>query len=258
MFASFEPTADIWVYEIARQKLRPLTDDGTNRWPVWINDALVAYSSTRAGPDSIFTQRWDRADEPVQLTRNDNDTHLNASSRDGTLLAVHKHNPNGCAVLSLDTMDGDAVEVTSEADLSSFDAACVATFSPDGEWYAYGSEGNVHVTRTAGSGSRIPISTNGGQFPRWRASRELFYRNGEQVVAVSLTTQPEPRPGDPLVLFEGRFAGGAGAGNFEVTADGARFVMVLVEEPEADAGSADDRIDVVLNWLARVHQQVPR
>ena len=49
------------------------------------------------------------------------------------------------------------------------------------------------------------ISTDGGTEPRWsRNGRELFYRNGDKLMAVDVNTQPAFSAGSPRVLFQGR------------------------------------------------------
>ena len=67
--------------------------------------------------------------------------------------------------------------------------------------------------------------------------RELFYREGRKVVAVSVQTQPTFQPGSPRVLFEGRYyQDGLGPPGYDIAQDGQRFVMV--QEPDEAAPEA--------------------
>ena len=69
-------------------------------------------------------------------------------------------------------------------------------FSPDGRWLAYTSNESgrdeVYVLSYPGPGGKRQISNQGGSQPLWaRDGRELFYRNGNRFMAVSVETEPE-------------------------------------------------------------------
>ena len=94
----------------------------------------------------------------------------------------------------------------------------------------------------------------GGTEPRWsRSGNELVYRNGEQMLAVSTTTEGDFRAGKPTLLFEGSFQTRAGSTtNYDVSADGQEFVMIRSEE-----SPAPPQIHVVLNWFDELKRLVP-
>ena len=98
------------------------------------------------------------------------------------------------------------------------------------------------------------ISTEGGTEPVWaRNGRELFYRNGDKMMAVDITTEPTFQAGTPRVQLEGTFrlvAGTQGA-NYDVSLDGQRFLMVQ----GSDANLT--QLNVVLNWFEELKQRVP-
>ncbi len=49
----------------------------------------------------------------------------------------------------------------------------------------------------------MEVSTEGGMEPVWNHNaRELFYRNGNEMMAVDIATQPGFAAGKPRVLFE--------------------------------------------------------
>jgi hypothetical protein len=49
----------------------------------------------------------------------------------------------------------------------------------------------IHVQSYPGPGGKWQISTEGGTEPVWnRNGRELFYRNGDKIIAVDIATQP--------------------------------------------------------------------
>jgi hypothetical protein len=65
-----------------------------------------------------------------------------------------------------------------------------------------------------------------------RNGRELFYRNGERMMAVVIGPGSELSPGRPTVLFEEPYdlKIGSGASNYDVAPDGQAFVMIRTPE----------------------------
>lgn len=72
------------------------------------------------------------------------------------------------------------------------------------------------------------------------------------MMAVSLTTTPDVKLSSPRLLFEQRYAYGAGITipNYDVARDGERFIMVKDE-----SGAA--RLNVVLNWRTELERIAP-
>ena len=130
--------------------------------------------------------------------------------------------------------------------------------SPDGEWLVYGSDETgrreVYVQRTSGVGGKRQVSNAGGTQPVWSPDgTEIFYRDDTRMFGVPVTSaNDELALGEPQVLFEGDFAPGLfGFVNYDVTADGERFLMLRQVE-----GSAVP-IVVVLNWFEELKRLVP-
>jgi len=97
-----------------------------------------------------------------------------------------------------------------------------------------------------GPGGKWQISTDGGTEPVWnRNGRKLFYRIGNAMMAVDVLPQPDFVAGKPRQLFEG---------NYDVSPDGQRFLMLKpVEEEQA----VPTQINVVLNWTEELKRLVP-
>ena len=130
-------------------------------------------------------------------------------------------------------------------------------FSPDGRWIAYASDESgqiqVYVRPFPGPDRKWQVSTQGGTSPRWNGNgRELFYRNGNKMMVVDVSTSPELALSQPRVLFEQRYAFGPTTtiANYDVSPDGQRFVMVKDE-------SGSGRLNVVLNWFEELKARVP-
>jgi serine/threonine-protein kinase len=121
--------------------------------------------------------------------------------------------------------------------------------SPDGQWLLYVSDETgrmeVYLRPMSGPDRKWPVSTDGGLHPLWsRDGRQVFYRSGQRMLAVDVTTTPDVRLGAPRVLFERRYAFGPNVTfpNFSLSADGRDFLMVQ-EEP------GGRHFDLVLNWM---------
>ncbi|MCZ6879237.1 MAG: hypothetical protein O7G29_13975, partial [Acidobacteria bacterium] len=72
------------------------------------------------------------------------------------------------------------------------------------------------------------ISTDGGTEAVWnRNGRELFYRQGNQMMAVTVRTETDFSAENPRVLFEGAYRSNFFyTADYDVTPDGQRFVMI--------------------------------
>ena len=133
-------------------------------------------------------------------------------------------------------------------------------FSPDGHWLAYTSDesgrNEVYVQPYPGPGGKRQISTEGGGEPVWaKNGKELFYREGNKMMAVEITTQPTFRAGTPTLVFEGQYFRDIvpSEANYDITPDGRRFLMI--KESEQEGGPR--QINVVLNWFEELKRLVP-
>ena len=131
-------------------------------------------------------------------------------------------------------------------------------FSPDGRWVAYDTTetgpAEVYVRPFPGPGGITPISTDGGYEPLWsRDGKELFYRNDDKMMVVTVETESEFKAGTPRELFKGQFRGSATLidHSYDLTPDG-RFIMI-----QEDEESAKTKINVVLNWFEELKRLVP-
>jgi hypothetical protein len=107
-----------------------------------------------------------------------------------------------------------------------------------------------------GPGGKWLISTEGGTEPVWnRNGKELFYRSGDKMMAVDITTQPGFAVGKPRKLFEGRYLPSPySIPAYDVSPDGQRFLMLKPLEQEL---AAPTQINVVLNWTEELKRLVP-
>jgi hypothetical protein len=131
-----------------------------------------------------------------------------------------------------------------------------AVFSPDGRWLAYSSDESgtmqVYAVRYPDGGGRIQISTEGGSEPVWAADgHELFYRNGDRMLAVGIAGHPVLAVGRPQLLFTAAFLH-FNSPSYAVTHDGQHFLMMRENETEPAR-----QLNVVVNWFAELKRRVP-
>ncbi len=122
--------------------------------------------------------------------------------------------------------------------------------SPDGFFLAYISNesrpNDVYVRSFPDGAGKLRISPSGGVQARWaKTGTELFYVEGETLMAVSVSTENGFQAGSPRPLFRHAGFGTRPATNFDVSADGQRFLVVESLGEEAEDQQA---IHVVQNW----------
>jgi len=264
----------VWLYDLVRDTLIPFTFDSVNRHALWTPDGTrLTFSSNREGSTQIFWQLADGKGGLERLTKNPPTTTADilnipySWSPDGKRLMFVKLLPTGGSEVwevHVDNVSGpEHVPTAERISLEARSPDAGPQFSPDGRWLAYASadESNrrqIYVQPTAGNGSKWQVSVDGGNEPLWnRSGREIFYRNGDKMMAVDVDTQAGFSVGKPRQLFEGRYqttnAGWVRA-NYDVSADGQKFLMLKpVEQQQAPV----TEITVVLNWQEELKRLVP-
>ena len=243
----------IWVYDIARTSLSRLVFGFDNIAPMWTADgSRITFSSTREGPYDVFWQPSDGSGPAERLVASQGYAAYGSWSPDGTTLIFGERRPERGGDLWLMQPEG---ERTPEIFLQSPANERSPVFSPDGRWIAYESDESgqfeVYLTSFPESARKLQVSAGGGVWAMWnRNGRELFYRNGDALMAVTVTATDEIRLGKPRRLFERRFLH-----RFDVTPDGQRFVMVI---PNESAPPPPTQLNLVLNWDEELNRLVPR
>ena len=245
---------NVWIYNIARGTLAPLTFGQFNGAPVWTPDGKrLTFDSSRAGVINVFWMQADGTGEAEQLTANPQAQASNSWSPDGVFTYSQRKGKAGWDIWVL-PLEG---EWEPREFLATQFIETAPMFSPDGGWIAFMSnrsgQPEVYVTPYPGPGGMMQISTEGGTEPHWSPDgTELFYRNQDKMMAVSIQTEPTFDAGAPEVLFERAYALGNAImfSNYDVDAEG-RFLMI--KETEQGAG----QINVVLNWFEELKRLVP-
>ena len=245
--------ANIWIYDIARGTLTPLTFDGVNISPVWAPDGTrLAFTSDRAGSPNLFWMQADGTGEVEQLSTSSERPVPFSWSPDGILAYYQSIGGVGGDIWVL-PLDGKRKP---REFLATQFFEVTPMFSPDDRWIAFQSNRSgqmeVYVTPYPGPGGMMQISTDGGINPHWSPNgKELFYRIQDKMMAVSIQTEPTFKAETPRLLFEGgAYARGVGRGRYDVDSQG-RFLMMKAEQQTAG------QINVVLNWFEELKRLVP-
>ncbi len=257
---------DLYTYDPARDVTTKMTTDGVSHAPVWTPDGRrIAFRSWKAAVMSMWWMPSDRSGPEERLTSVGKRQSVVSFSPDMNYIAFNQMDPAGGAgsdVWML-PMEGDRKPqpfVKSKAQEGS------ARFSPDGKWVAYctneSSRFEVFVQPWPGPGPKIQVSSEGGTDPIWsRNGRELFYRRGDKMIVVAVTTEPTFRASKPELLWEGHYSHGmssscgfpgATSANYDVTSDGQRFLMVQ----DLDQDAVSTRIVVVVNFAEELRRLV--
>ena len=109
-------------------------------------------------------------------------------------------------------------------------------------------QSEIYIQAFPQGGNKRRVSVNGGIAPRWRADgKELFYVEGDTLMATPVSTSPSLTVGSPEALFSAQGLAWAGANflGYDVTPEGNQFVLKEVVEADTEAQPV---IRVVQNW----------
>jgi eukaryotic-like serine/threonine-protein kinase len=248
----------LWLYDLSRETLTRFAFEGNmNSNPVWTPDGKrIAFNSNKEGPMNLFWQLADGSGGLERLTTSEYLRFPMSWSPNGQVLAFVEVTPTtGYDLWTLGLGDRKA-----QPFLRTQFNESVPQFSPDGRWLAYISNETgrweIYVQPYPNSGGKWQISTEGGTEPVWnRNGRELFYRNGDKMMAVDIAAQPSFTAGKPHMLFEGHYVPPPGTTpNYDVSPDGQRFLMI---KPSEAGDAAPTQINVVLNWFEELKRLAP-
>jgi eukaryotic-like serine/threonine-protein kinase len=262
-----EQERQVWLYDLSRETLTRFTFQGDNNTaPFWTPDGKrIVFISNKEGPRNLFWQLADGSGGLERLTTSDSVQIPGSWSADGQLLAYSEvSSPTGYDLWVLPMSGSSAAPGQvrkGQLFLQTKFNEAAPQFSPDGHWLAYVSDESgrkeIYVQPYPGPGGKWQISTEGGAEPLWnRNGRELFYRNGNKMMAMEITTKPSFSPGTPKMLFEGQYQTlpTISTPNYDASPDGQRFLML---KPTGQEQAATTQINVVLNWFEELKQKVP-
>lgn len=244
-------TSNLWLMAIDRQVRSRLTfGPSRDSSPVWFPDnQRIAFVSLRDDADAVYTIDANGGSEQVLHTSPET-THLEDVSADGRFLLYRLDAARTGSDLWLLPLEGD--RKPQPLFQTAFNES-EGRLSPDGRWIAYVSDQSgrdeVYVRSFPQPGSRWQVTTAGGGRPRWRRDgRELFFVSQDgHLLAVDIQVDHTFQTGAPRPLFDTR-----GADEYDVSADGRRFLMRTRIEPRGR-----HELQAVLNWSDELRPERP-
>jgi serine/threonine-protein kinase len=236
-------TSEVWVHDLGADKSMRLTNGWDNVNPVWTPDGeRIVFASTRGRrhTHNLFWQASDGTGEAEPLLSSDVQQSPVAVSPDGTfLLFLQRTGSDRWQMHTLSFANRSWKLLPETPPIVGQQPA----LSPDGRWVAYYSDrsgrNEVYLQAFPGGGRQWQVSVGGGRAPVWaRNGKELFYRRGDAVMAVSIDATMTVRAGTPRALFSTGLIGPVDVGR-----DG-RLLMI---EPEKE--DVVRELAVVVNWF---------
>jgi serine/threonine-protein kinase len=267
-----EGNRDIWIWDLVRETMPKLTfDEADDSYPLWTPDGkrIVFVSFREAGYGGLYWKAADNTGAVEKLISLPDRVIGPASwSSDGKTLVLQEITlaPIGTDIGIL-SMEGDRER---KVLLQEKHSELLPQVSPDGRWIAYHSDKTgqseiyVRPFPDVESGGQHLVSNSGGNSPLWSPDgRELFYRNGDATMAVPVETDPTFIPGNPKILFQGRYLCDISPiGDqtpWDINPDDGRFLMI--KAPQTTSGAITStiprQINVVLNWFEELKRRVP-
>jgi Tol biopolymer transport system component len=238
-------SGDLWQYDLQGRPPVKVTAEGRVASPLWTPDGKsLVYESGNATSLRMIAAAAGSTSQPASP---DGHYHPHGWSPDGQDLI---------AVLFTDRMTGTDI-VRFAPNIKSQPQFLVKTpagegvsgtaLSPNGRWLAYVSDTTgpleLWVQPFPGSGSPVRVSSRGAVEPVWaRNSRELYYLEGDKLMAVAVDATAEFNFKAPVLLFEFRYQRSRQPPSYDVGPDG-RFLVIKPSKATPPAA-----ITVISNW----------
>jgi eukaryotic-like serine/threonine-protein kinase len=246
--------ASIYLLDLAGTSMPRLTLEWSNNAPFWTADsARVCYVSERGGVSRYYCQAAEGGSKSEPVTPARPAPPGGASwAPDGRVLIFSELSQASGWDLWTYAVGGEPAE---KPFLQTPFNELNPRLSSDGHWVAYQSNETgspeVYVQPFPGPGRKERLSSGGGTQPLWaRKGYELFYRNGDAIMGVTIRPSPSVSATPPRVLFR-RALRVAPLYPYDVASDG-RF-LVIQPLPPPILGP----MTIVLNWFEELKANVP-
>jgi eukaryotic-like serine/threonine-protein kinase len=259
-YAPGSTSGGIWIHDLERGMAYPLTsgDDRDDSLPIWSPDGTELAYAAAGDAQSTGIYRIDaREAGRERLWVPGEQFRIPSAWLPGAAGLLFQENDasGNFSLWLIDLAARGPVERLSPERVSETNAV----LSPDGRWVALSSDvarrSEVYLRRVDDrtGGSSLRVSTDGGNFPRWRGDGRVLYYvddNG-RMMAVPVELGAQPTIGVPEELFQALLEEAADT-QYDVTADGQRFLLnrTLIEDRVP--------VSIVLGWPARLERNRPR
>ena len=255
----------IWIYDIRRDTLSPLTGERNGTHPVWTPDGrYIVYQAS----DGISFARADGGSRPEPLTESKEFQYPSAFSPDGKQLAFYQGGQKGFDLWTMPVEhEGEKLKAgTPELFQHTSFGERGASFSPDGRWLAYGSSesgsSQVYVRAFPDKGGHWQVSSDGGTSPIFsRNGRELFFFDvpDDRIMVVNYSIK-----GDSFVVEKPRVwtgqsvaltMGGAVGAQYDVAPDGKRIAVGTYAGGSTQQGAG--HVIFLENFVGELQRKMP-
>lgn len=250
--------SQVWLNDIGGGNPTQLTTDKSAVEPTWRPDGrAVSYISgmRNVNVGDVFEMSVNGEGTPRPIARRKGELSEQSWTHDGRILARTTTPAAGAGDIYISKSPGDTTLIpfvtTPHSEYS-------PSFSPDGKWMVYASNETrrleVFVARSDNpAAGKWLVSTSGGMAPRWSPKGdEIFYLDlSGRLIAATIRTAPTFAVERQKALFDASnfVQPGHSRRNFDVTADGQRFLFV----ERADGGKTGSMV-VVENFMEEVRR----
>ena len=233
---------EIWIQDIQRGTATRLTFDEKNSVrPVWSPDGDRVVFQQREGGDTIAIVDVDGSGQVETLVPGT----MPSLSPDGEFVTFYRKREDETVYDQwYAPLDGEA-EPTPLVQV-----AARGRVSPDGGYISYQSDESgrdeIYLKRFPSGEGKWQVSIDGGERARWSPQgNELFWIGpGGDLMAIDFQAEPELRLGTPRLMFNWQPSWMLRFLEFDISADGQRFVLVA----PAEGAERVDAINMVENW----------
>ena len=252
-----ESGRDTWIFELDRGTMTRFTfDSALTRMPSWSpsGDEIV-YANFMGASFDLYSKRSNGSGESRLLVGGPGAEYAPVWSPNQRFLAYEDLTRNRRRDLLYRERKSDGTLGDATVFLRTPFEEATPTFSADGKYLAYSSDesgrNEIYVRTFPAGDARWRVSMNGGQVPRWRRDgKEIFFVEGDQIMAVSVITLPTFSLGKPAPLFSRSHLTDLNYPQYDVTSDGKRFIVRERLANEKPLG-----VHVVHNWFEEFRGQ---
>ena len=254
----------VWIYDLRRDTLSPLTGERNGNHPVWTPDGKYIVYQASGG---MSYARADGGSNPEHLTDSKEFQYPSAFSPDNRL-AFYQAGSQGFDLWTISVeREGDKLKAGKpELFQRTNFGNRGASFSSDGRWLAYSSNesgsSQVYVRAFPDTGGHWQISSNGGTSPVFsRNDKELFFFNipDDRIMVVSYTVKGDSFVADKPRVWSGQslalaLSGAVGA-QYDVFPDGKRIAAATYAggPTQQDAG----HVIFLENFIDELQRKIP-
>ena len=251
-------TSNIWIYHVEGEALNQLTfyeGDGPSQF-AWSPDSKTLAYATQAedSTNSLYIKNVDGTGTAQKMYTSPLETGMYLKSWSGVVEKISFTQVGGS---SWDLFVYSFQDSTATPYLATPAFESNPYFSPNGKWMLYqagpGNPGIYVRPYPESSGGLWKISEGGGSQPAWSPDgKRIYYRNGNAMYAVDVTTEDDFSKRNPRKIFEGNYVLRRSR-PFDIHPDGDKFIMMQGAGGEQQA----QQLFVILNFSEELKRLAP-